>query len=139
MKSNRVGNLSLDTAGVLCFRDGAGLTFDSRGQMQQISQEAYLGRISPLRGDFLSVQDYSLSFSSRGKLRWSIVLPELVAGAQGNFWAIHGRKCYFLVKPGLLSCVDADKHRTTVRITGLPTNVINPSKGDRRGPGTVGA
>jgi signal transduction histidine kinase len=137
MKSNRVSDLALDTAGVLCFRDGACLTFDSRGRMQQISDEAYVGRVTRLRTGFLSVQDYSLSFSSGGRLRWSMILPELVVGGQGNFWAIQDRKCYFLVKPGLLSCVDADKRRTAVRITGLPPDLTFSAKGGPKAQGLL--
>ncbi|MHA4740443.1 ligand-binding sensor domain-containing protein [Dyadobacter sp. MSC1_007] len=137
MKSNRVKDLSLDTAGVLSFYDGALLTFDSRGRMQQISDEAYLGRIPRLQTDFLSVQDYSLLFLSGTKIRWSMILPELVAGGQGNFWAIQHRKCYFLVKPGLLSCVDADKRRTTVRITGLPPYLTSFAKDEPRVQGLL--
>lgn len=138
MKSNRVRELSLDTAGVLCFRDGAFLTFDSRGWMQQISDKAFLGRITRLQTEFLSVQDHSLSFLSEGKLRWSMVLPELVIGRQGNFWAIQGRKCFFLAKRGLLSCVDADKHRTTVRITGLPPHLTASAKDEPKVQGLLG-
>lgn len=124
MKSNRIRSVALDTAGVVCFVDEswAKLTFDNKGRMQQISDNAYLGRIARFQKSYLAVQDYSLYLFSREKLRWAMVLPELVYNSSISSWAIRKLKCYFLAKPGVITCIDADKKRTTVRITGLPAN-----------------
>lgn len=126
MKANRIRDVALDTAGVVCFADGSALTFDSNGRMQQITSEAFAGRIPRFQNEYLLVHDYSLSLVYRGKTRWSMFMPELMAGASGNFWTINQRKYYFLAKPGVLSCVGSDQRRTTVSITGLPRHIISP-------------
>lgn len=135
MKSNRIRSVELDTAGVICFvnESWARLTFDERGRMRQISNEAYLGRIDRFQKDYLSVQDYSLSLLSSAGVRWAMVMPEIMADPRGDVWAIRKQKCYLLVKPGVISCVDANKNRSTLRITGLPAHGTAKSAMRRQG------
>lgn len=139
LQSNRMRKVELDTAGIVCFVDEefGKYTFDNKGRLQKLSEDAYGWRIPLFRNDHLYVWDHTLSFSSRRKVQWTMVVPELVVGAQGNFWAIQNRKCYFLAKPGVLSCVDADKNRTIVRITGLPPHLTASAKHEPRVQGLL--
>ncbi|SEI54892.1 Signal transduction histidine kinase [Dyadobacter sp. SG02] len=128
LHSNRMRRVELDTAGVVCFvdEDFQKYTFDRTGHLRMLQREAYTRSIPLFRNDHLWAMEHTLSFTSKGKVRWEMIVPELVSGNRLNLWGRLNHKCYFLGNNGSLIAIDAQKNRSNIRITGLPPHLAAP-------------
>ena len=129
LQSNRMRRVELDTAGIVCFvdEDYGKYTFDNKGRLQKLSEDAYGWRIPLFRNDHLHVMDHSLSLSSRRKVQWTMVVPELVSGNRLNLWGRLNQRCYIVGKEGSIIAIDAKKNRANIRITGLLPGLTGPA------------